>query len=390
MHPPKEGGAHQTRAGSASIFDVSEFEIAFAHECLTQRGGAERVALALARAFPDAPIYTPLYEATLTYPEFKHHTIRVTWLNRVPVLRKFHRLAFPLLAAVVGRTKIEAKCTIACSAGWAHGFPTSGPKIVYCFTPARWLYQSDVYLGNSSNRSVKALAVLALSPFLKRWDKTKACNATKYFAISTTVKQRVWEAYQIDAEVLPAPHSIDAASPQEPVDLSRLPNAGAGFYLCIARLLPYKNVDVLIEAMNTLELPLVVVGVGPEERRLRASAGSSVLMVKNLSDGQIRWLYAHCTAVMSASYEDFGLTPIEAAAYGKPSIVLRWGGFLDTIRHGETGIYFDQPVPDLVRAAVIESRKKVWDSEAIKRQAERFSEEHFVARLVAEISRLGV
>lgn len=366
---------------------MAELEIAIAHDFLVQHGGAERVALALARGFPSAPIYTPLYEADATYPEFKQFDIRTSWINRVSVLRRFHRLALPLLVAVVSQTKIDAKYTIASSAGFAHGYATAGAKIVYCHTPARWLYQADAYLG-TKKFSLKRLALLILSPYLKRWDVNKAATATKYFANSTVVRQRIKDAYNIDAEVLPAPHSIDVTLPEEAVDLSALQDAGSGFYLCIARLLAYKNVDVVIEAMNSLRLPLVVVGSGPEERRLQAAAGPSVLIVKDLRDAQIRWLYARCTAILSASYEDFGLTTIEAAAYGKPAIVLRWGGFLDTVREGETGVYFDQPVPDLVRAAVIESRQRTWDSDAIKRQAERFSEDKFIARLVEEISRM--
>ncbi|PRC41378.1 glycosyl transferase family 1 [Mycobacterium sp. ITM-2017-0098] len=366
---------------------MPKFDVAITVDHLVQRGGAERVVLALARAFPGAPIYTTVYEPEATYPEFNQLDIRTSWLNRLTVLRKSHRLTLPLLAAVIGRTKINAKCTIATSAGWGHGYPTTGAKIVYCFTPARWLYQSDAYLG-SAKLSFKRFALSLLSPFLKRWDVKQAATATKYFAISTAVRQRTKDAYNIDAEVLPAPHSIDVSLPQEPIELSGLPGAEGGYYLCIARLLAYKNVDVIIEAMNSLGLPLVVVGAGPEENRLRVLAGPSVLMVKDITDAQLRWLYAHCTAVLAASYEDFGLTPIEAAAYGKPSIVLRWGGFLDTILEGETGAYFDQPTTELVCEAVIESRRRTWDATAIKRQADQFTEKHFISRLVEEILRL--
>jgi glycosyltransferase involved in cell wall biosynthesis len=365
---------------------VSEAEIAIAHDYLTQRGGAEKVVLALTRAFPEAPIYTTLYNPSLTYPEFGGHEIRVSWLNHVPIIRKFHRLALPLLAVAASTTKVSAKDTIVSSSGWAHGFRTSGSKIVYCYSPARWLYQPDAYLG-TDRLTAKRVALKAFSPLLKRWDRRQAATATKYFAISTAVQQRIREAYNIEAEVLPAPHSIDPTLAQEPVDVATLTGADDGFYLCISRLLPYKNVDVVIEAFNSLGLPLVVVGAGPEERRLRAVAGPSVLMVKNLTDGQIRWLYAHCTAVVSASYEDFGLTPIEAATYGKPSVVLRWGGFLDTIREGSTGVYFDEPVSDLVREAVVQSSKAEWDANVIRKQAELFSEEHFAARLIAEIAK---
>lgn len=341
--------------------------------------------LALSRAFPGAPIYTTLYDRGLTYPEFEQLDIRTSWLNRVPLVPRFHRLALPLLAAVVGNTKIDARNTIASSSGWAHGFNTSGSKIVYCYSPARWLYQPQAYAG-SSKFAFKRLALAFLSPLLKKWDKKKASTATKYFAISTAVQTRIRETYGIEAEVLPAPHSIDTALPQEAVDLSGLNTENMAFYLCISRLLPYKNVDAVIEAMVSLDLPLVVVGAGPDERRLLAlSAGRNVRMYKDISDGQLRWLYARCTAVLSASFEDFGLTPIEAAAYGKPSIVLRWGGFLDTIRDGQSGVYFDEPTSPQICDAVRRSRALTWNEETIRQQASRFTEEHFSSRLIEEI-----
>lgn len=357
--------------------------VTIAHDYITQRGGAEKVVLALHRAFPDAPVYTTLYEPELTYPEFDAVEIVPSKLNRFRVFRRSHRLALPFLAGAANSLEVPAEHTIVSTSGWAHGFRTTGSKIVYCYSPARWLYQPDAYLG-SSKFSVQRIVLGALAPFLKRWDRKQANTATKYFAISTVVQQRIRDAYGIESEVLPAPHSVDTSLPQEAVDLSPI-GAPDSFYLCISRLLPYKNVDAVIKAFNGLDHPLVVVGAGPEEKRLAAMAGDNVVMLKDLTDGQMRWLYQRCEAVVSASYEDFGLTPIEAAAYGKPSVVLRWGGFLDTIREGETGVYFDEPAPEAIAAGVTLSRGIDWDADAIRRHTELFSEEHFARRLREEI-----
>jgi glycosyltransferase involved in cell wall biosynthesis len=361
-------------------------EVAIAHDYLTQRGGAEKVVLALHRAFPQAPIHTTLFEPNLTYPEFQDIEVIASPLNKVRPLRRSHRLALPFLAWAAGRIHVPARHTIVSSSGWAHGFRTSGSKIVYCYSPARWLYQTDAYLGSSKLTPARAI-LKVLSPFLKRWDRRRATTATKYFAISTVVQQRILDTYGIESEVLPAPHSVDTSLPQEPVDVAAL-GAGSDFYLCISRLLPYKNVDVVVEAFNRLSLPLVVVGTGPEERRLAALAGPNVLMVKNLTDAQMRWLYARTTAVVSASFEDFGLTPIEGANYGRPAVVLRWGGFLDTIREGATGVYFEAPDPDELAAAVLRSREITWDAEVIRAHAMTFAEDHFARRLREEIEAL--
>lgn len=366
--------------------DDDTVDVAIAHDYLTQRGGAEKVVLALQRAFPTAPIYTTLYEPSTTYPEFADSRIITSPLNEVGLLRRSHRLALPFLAWAAGRTRVDARHTIVSSSGWAHGFPTTGSKIVYCYSPARWLYQRDAYLG-TSKITPTGVALRVLAPFLKRWDRRASKTATKYFAISTVVQGRIKETYGIDSEVLPAPHSVDTSIAQEPVDLGPV-DPDRGFYLCISRLLPYKNVDVVIEAFNSLGLPLVVVGAGPEERRLSSLAGENVVMVKDLTDGQIQWLYARCVAVVSSSYEDFGLTPIEGATHGKPSIVLRWGGFLDTILEDRTGVYFDEPTPAALAAAVTKSIDVEWDEDTIRGHADLFTEAHFARRLREEIARL--
>lgn len=359
--------------------------LAIAHDYVTQRGGAEKVVLALHRAFPDAPLYTTLYEQRSSYPEFSDVDIRTSWLNKLGIFRRNHRLALPFLPLAAQSLTVPAQCTIASSSGWAHGFAARGAKVVYCYSPARWLYQTDAYLG--ADRGLRRVMLLALRPWMKRWDRRKARTATTYFAISTVVQERIRETYGIESEVLPAPHSVDVDAPQEPVLFDGFPDEG--FYLCISRLLPYKNVDKVIDAFRELGKPLVVVGSGPEERRLAEMAPSNVRMAKGLTDAQIRWLYARSAAVVSASYEDFGLTPIEAATFGKSAIVLRWGGFLDTIVEGETGVYFDVPEASAIAQAVRVHAETTWDSARLTEHAKTFSEENFARRLRQEIERVS-
>ncbi|MGW9112878.1 glycosyltransferase [Microbacterium sp. NPDC055683] len=361
----------------------AEPRIAIAHDYLTQRGGAERVVLSMARAFPGAPIYTTLYDPAGTFPEFRELDVRVSPLNRIGRLRRDHRSALLALPFAASRLRVPADVVLASSSGWAHGFPTTGRKIVYCYSPARWLYQTDAYLGDSGTlkRAVLSLAGGAL----RTWDRRAAATADRYLAISTVVQGRIRDAYARDARIVPAPHSTDVAGALEPVD-----GIEPGAYLCVSRLLPYKNVDRVIEAFARMpDRRLVVVGRGPEEARLRALATGNVRMVKDLSDAQLRWLYAVSRGVVAASYEDFGLTPIEAAAFGRPSAVLRWGGFLDTVREGETGVYFDEPEPGLIVRAIDELEERDWDEGAILATGERFSEARFadeLRRVVAEVT----
>ena len=349
--------------------------IALVHDYLTQRGGAERVVLSMLKAFPGAPLYTSLYDANGTYPEFRAADIRTSPLDLVPLFRRHHRLALPLLARAFSKTEVAADVALCSSSGWAHGAKVSGRKIVYCHSPARWLYATDEYLG--SRRRPARFALAGLRRSLERWDRTAAESSDRYLTNSSVVKRRIEDAYGIAAEVVPPPPVLDSAGSQRPVD-----GLEPGFLLCVSRLLPYKNVGQVVAAFA--ELPserLVVVGTGPEEGRLRTAAPSNVNFVGSVSDEELRWLYTRSVGLVSASYEDYGLTPLEAATFGKPSAVLHAGGFLDTVADGSTGVFFDRPEPLAIAEAVRVLAGRSWRPEELRVRAEHFSEERFISRL---------
>ena len=158
----------------------------------------------------------------------------------------------------------------------------------------------------------------------------------------------------------------------------------------MSRLLPYKHVDAAIEAFRGLKgQRLIVVGSGPEERRLRAMAPPNVLLLGSVSDTQVRWLYANTAGLVAASFEDYGLTPLEAAAFGKPTAALRWGGYLDTVCEGETGVFFDRPEAADVRQAVLELLGGAFSAVRLRSHADAFSEERFIQRLRAIVEESG-
>ncbi|HET7476583.1 MAG TPA: glycosyltransferase [Dermatophilaceae bacterium] len=356
-------------------------KVAIVHDYLTQRGGAERVVLAMLKAFPTAVIYTSLYQPETTFPEFHGADVRTLPLNRVGVLRRHHRLAFPFLAPAFSRLKVDAAVALCDSSGWSHGVRTTGRKVVYCHTPARWLYHQTLYLRRGLSAGRVALAVLG-GP-LRRWDRRAAGSADRYLTGSTEVLGRIAATYGRDAEILPSPPGIDPSGTREPV-----PGVEPGYHLVVARLLPYKNVAAVVEAFRRLpDLRLVVVGTGPEEAALRAAAGPNVTFLGAVgSDAQIRWLYGNCTAVVAAAHEDQGLIPIEAAGFGKPSAALRWGGFVDSVVDGTTGVFFDEPDPEAIAAAVRRLAGHHWSPDVLIRHADRFSEQRFIARLRAIVA----
>lgn len=358
--------------------------VAIAHDYLTQRGGAERVVLAILRAFPDATIHTTLYDPDGTFPEFRQARIVTSPLNRVGLLRRHHRAALPLLPYAVSRLRVDADVLVASSSGWAHGIRTTGRKLVYCHAPARWLYQAETYLGGATSGSAKGRALAVLTPWLRRWDQRAAASADRYLVNSNVVRGHVRAAYGLDADVLAPPFGLRAGDPQEPhPDL--VDWADEGYHLIVSRLLPYKNVGPAIEAFRGLPERLVVVGHGPLEEQLRRTLPANARIVTGPSDAQLRWIYAHATALVAPSIEDFGLTPLEAAAFGRPTLALRAGGYLDTVAPGLSGAFFEEPSPEAIRGAVEAARGQVWDADAIRAHADAFSEERFRDRLRDEV-----
>lgn len=361
--------------------------VAIAHDYVTQRGGAERVVLALLRAFPGATLHTTFYDPGGTYPEFADYPIVTSGLNRIGPLRHDPRLALPLLAPVVSRMHIDADVVIASSSGWAHGIATSGASVVYCHAPARWLYQRENYLGGPAWRSPVGWALAALTPALHRWDQRAAERADLYVCSSRVVRDRIQDAYGIDAEIVPAPHGLDPSGEHAPV--AELDDwRTRGYHLIVSRLRPYKNVGATVEAFAGLpQERLVVVGQGPHRDELVAKAPSNVRVLSDLTDPQLRWVYDHSTALIGPSFEDYGLTTLEAASFGKPTIALQEGGYLDTVIAGATGVFVPRPTPEDLREGVREAATTAWDPEKIRTHAREYDDAHFITQLQTVVER---
>lgn len=360
--------------------------VAIAHDYLTQRGGAERVVLAMLKAFPKAKIYTTLYDPDGTFPEFRNADIVVSPLNRVGALRRHHRLAFPLLAPASSRMHIPADVVLASSSGWAHGFRTTGRTIVYCHTPARWLYLADQYLGDARKISLQRAALTLLRPALMRWDQRAAARADRYLANATGVSDRIRRVYGRDADVVYPPQTLGADAAREAMPAMARFVADADCFLLVSRLLPYKHVSQVVEAFRgTAGRRLVVVGDGPLRASLEHDLPENVRLVSGASDAQLRWLYSRTAALIAPSYEDLGLTVLEAAAWGKPTLALHSGGYLDTVVDGVTGCFFDAPTEASIRNAVGRFSASEWDAEAIRAHASTFSQEQFTAVLARQV-----
>jgi glycosyltransferase involved in cell wall biosynthesis len=348
--------------------------LALVHDYLTQRGGAERVVAAWCEGFPDAPLYTALYEPATTFSQFADHDVKVSWLNHLGVLRREHRLAFPLLAPTMSHWHIDADVVLASSSGWAHGVRTNGRLVVYCHAPARWLYQSDRYLNRGSMGARAKIASRVLSPGLRRWDQRAEQRADTYVTNSRYSATMIEEIYQRSAQVIAPPvrNAPDNIVEQQAYDV-----------LVVARLLPYKNIDLVLDAAAlATDMKFRVVGDGPLRDQLRQRATSNVSFAGVVNDDALWSEYRSASVHLALSHEDFGITPLEAASTGRPTVARASGGYLDTIS-ASTGILIDEA--DLNARAVVDALKIAlssnWDETALRAQARSFSAQSHLEKI---------
>ena len=371
-------GTPTRRTGTSDVSPALPMEprVAIVHDYLGQRGGAERVALELTRAFPGAVLYTTVFDLSSTFAEFADVDVRsVPWLNRMPWLRTDARRAFPVLPfAIRSLGKIDADVVLCSSSGWSHGVSSRGRKLIYCHNPPRWLYQPDAYFAGTP-RALRRVLSLLLWPW-RRWDKSRAQSADEYVANSANVASRIKRVYGRTAEVVHPPRGLDSSGPQEAV-----PGLASGFYMTVSRKRGYKRAADVIKAFERGERHLVQVGGDPV-------IANNVTQLSGLTDGQLRWLYAHARALIAIGDEDFGLTPVEAYAMGTPAIVLAAGGYLETADPVAT-VQVHSTSPRALTNAMDQLEATAFDSDAIRAHAERWAPEAFHRELRARVFALA-
>lgn len=346
--------------------------VALVHDYLNQQGGAERVVLELAAAWPGAPIYTSLYRPESTFPEFRDLPIRTSFLDRLPVDAGFRSL-FPLYPIAFRSLEIDADLIVSSSSGWAHRIrrPEQSFHVVYCHTPARWLF-GDEYMNTS-------LGERAIRPFrhaLGRADCRAAARADLYIANGEITRERIRRAYGRDAPVV-----------WPPVDTERFhPQPRGERLLVVSRLLPYKRVDLVVDAATRAGIGLDIVGDGPAHDDLCARAGPSVAFHGRVADEDVTRLMEGCRALCVPGAEDFGITAVEAMAAGKPVVAYGAGGSLETIEDGVTGVFFRGQDVDATLDAINRCDALEAEPGRLARAAHRFSRAAFRRRLTETIA----
>ncbi|MBV8372629.1 MAG: glycosyltransferase [Candidatus Eremiobacteraeota bacterium] len=360
--------------------------VALVHDYLNQRGGAERVFAKIAQAWPQAPVYTALYDPTVTGDLIDPDRVRTSYLARIPFANRYFRALAPLYPRAFEAFDLRGYDTIVSSTtAWAKGVivPQGSVHVSYVNTVSRFAFAYDEYVGGLGRAHRGGPLAQLARPMIDRlvaWDAMAAQRPTLLVANSRNVAERIRRFYGRDAEVLPCP-----------VDIERFTlGSGAGNYFFIAsRLLPYKRIDRAIAAAQLAGVKLFVAGTGPAERDLRARArGTTTTLLGYVSDAQMNALLGDARAAVVPGEEDFGLLPLEAAAAGRPTIAYRAGGALETIVEGSTGAFFSEPSAESLANALREFDERAYDPAALRAHAQTFAPERFVERLRDIVTRV--
>lgn len=295
-------------------------DVAIVHDVLAARAGGERVALALAQGFPDAPLYSLIHEPAAT---FDFGQVDTSWLDRIGPLRTRYRAALPVAALTFAATHIEAAVTICSTSGLSHHVRCHGVKLVYCHTPARWLHAPEVYMRGFG--AATTLAARALRPTFKKFDEFAMRGADGIVVNSKQIASEVNAIYGREAQVVAPCSTLDIEGSTRPIA-----NIDPGFVLSPARALGYKRLDVLLGAARALpHRSFVHVGDGPLRGEILRCAPSNFISVGAVDDDQLRWAYRHAAVVALTCAEDYGLVPLEASAHGLTTVAPNARGLVD-------------------------------------------------------------
>ncbi len=360
-------------------------KVAIIHDYLNQYGGAERVLEALCELYPDAPIYTSIYEPSLVHHRFDHRVVHTSFMQNLPSVMTHHQLYLMFYPYAFESFDLsEYDLVVSSSSAFAKGVIT-GPNtlhVCYCHTPARflWLYE-DYAKRERLSRGARRLLPFFLN-HVRLWDVISAQRPDFYVANSQTVARRIEDFWRREAVVINPPVEVG--------EFEYVPGPRQDFYLWVGRLIPYKRVDVAVQAFKELDLPLKVVGTGRDMASIKRMAGPKTEFLGHVSDAEVRRLMNQCRAFIQVGADDFGITPVEAMAGGAPVIAINANGPAEVVVDGVTGLFFEEQTPASLVEAVrrFEQQWPRFDSNAIRHYSHNFDRELFCRRFGEYVAQL--
>ena len=348
--------------------------LALVHDWLNQMGGAEDVLETLVEMFPGAPIYTSVYWREGMPPAYRAWDVRTTWTDHLPGIYRHHQPYLPLYPLAFARTNLSSyDVVLSNKSGFCHGVQTGAAvHVCYCLAPTRYVWDFDAYAAREAIPAIVKAALRPMIALLRRWDYRAAQRVDHFVAISQEVRARIRRYYGRESAII-----------HPPVDTARFQPATThdDYYLIVSRLIPYKRIDLAVRAFNQLGLPLVIAGAGRDREALEALAGPTITFLGRVPDEDLPGLFARCQAYVLPGMEDFCITPVQAQASGRPVVAYGTGGALDTVVGGETGIFFHEPTPEALAAAVRAFAPNELHPRACRANAERFAVRVFKEKL---------
>lgn len=352
-------------------------KIALVHDWLPFMGGAERVLTNFLELYPDAPIYTTICNSSKMDGPLKEANIITSNLQKKNKEIKNHRGLFPLMmTAIEGFNLNEYDVVLSSSSSVAKGVITSPSTmhICYCHSPMRYAWEfSHEYAGKMAGKG--GLKAKLLSYFLtgiRLWDNASSDRVDYFIANSENVAKRIWKHYRRESVVIHPPVRCNLFS---------ISDEDEDYFLIVSRLQEYKRIDLAIEAFNKVGLPLVIIGDGPDRKRLEKMSKENIRFLGRESDEVIKEYYSKCRAFIFPGEEDFGITPLEAMASGRPVIAYRKGGALETVVENKTGIFFDTQACGDLLDAIKKFENMLFDKKHIRKHAESFDESIFKEKI---------
>lgn len=361
-------------------------KVALVHDFLLKLGGAERVLAVLGEMFPDAPIYTLLYDEKICGGVFPCGRVRTSGLQDLPeFMRRRHRLLTGRMPRAVEEFDLaEFDLVISSSAAYSHGIivPIGTKHICYCHSPMRYAWDhASEYLRENHVAGWRRIPYAWLIRQLREWDQVAADRPDKYIANSETVAGRLHKYYRTDASVVFPP--VDTGS-------FRVTEEHSDYFLIVSTLTPYKRIDLAIQLFNKIGRRLVIIGEGSHRPYLEAIAADNIDFLGFKADEEVREYMQNCRALLFPGEDDFGIVPVEAMACGKPVLAYGKGGALETIVEGRTGEFFYEPTVESMEdgLARLMYNEKNYKPLSIRRHANQFDREEFKKNIRKEIAKI--
>ncbi len=363
--------------------------IALVHDWLNQLGGAENVLEELVTLFPGAPIYTSMYAPECMPPSYRQWPIHTSFMQSLPGVTTYHQRYLPIYPLAFAHTDLSAyDLVLSNKSGFCHGVKTrngQGRKalhVCYCLTPTRFLWLYEQYREREQIAGGLNFALQPLLALLRRWDWAAAQRVDYFIAISRTVQQRIRDVYGRESIVIHPPVDTNYFLPDPGV-------AVGDYFLIVSRLIPYKRIDLAVQAFQQLpHAKLMVVGEGRDFAELKSNASPNVTFMGRQSRSRIRELLQGCKAFIFPGLEDFGIAPVEAMSVGRPVIAFGAGGALDTVLPGLTGELFVAQTVESLLAVLKDFDATVYDPAACRAQAEQFSTATFRQKLLTHLEQI--